>query len=335
MSLRNYTNLAPPLALSVEVESNTPTLTVSSTAGYPDPPFLIGLERGTGQEEVVLCTAKTSTTFTVTRGFDNTSQHEHGVGTSVEHTVAAIDFREANAHVNDPAPHVPVGGSIDYLGAVAPTGWVMGDGSWLSKVTYAALWAVAGDAYLDGEAPRADQFRVPDLRQRVTMGAGDSPSVGGTAALGSKGGSKDAILVQHSHNTQTGLGGTHSHGVGNLTGGAGGHDHTHNDAGSHSHTLGGEPMQHSPFVFAFRADDGIATNDRFAGTGTPGITSTRVTFTNLNGVGNHNHGMSNPGDHQHSITGAADHRHGIDTEGVSGTDKNLQPFTVLNKIIKT
>ena len=87
------------------VDSAATTLTVNSTAGYPEPPFTIGLERGTANEEVVLCTAKSGTTFTVTRAYDGTTGKAHAIGTSVEHTVAAIDYVEARDHRESSAAH--------------------------------------------------------------------------------------------------------------------------------------------------------------------------------------------------------------------------------------
>lgn len=93
MQFLNYSNVAPPLSLSSGVTAAATTLTVSATAGYPEPPFLIGMERGTVNEEVVLCTAVTATTFTVERGYDGTTAKTHGTGTLIEHTVAALVFR--------------------------------------------------------------------------------------------------------------------------------------------------------------------------------------------------------------------------------------------------
>lgn len=104
MTARNYSNTASPVALTVAATSGATTLTVASTTGYPAAPFTLGLERGTANEEVCLCTALTSTVFTVTRGYDGTSAKAHAIGTSVEHTVASIDYTEANNHVN--TPHV-------------------------------------------------------------------------------------------------------------------------------------------------------------------------------------------------------------------------------------
>lgn len=96
---RNYINTALPVALTVAATTSSTVLTVASTTGFPTAPFLLGLERGTANAEVVLCTASDATTFTVTRGYDGTSGRTHAIGTAVEHTVAAIDYREAGLHI--------------------------------------------------------------------------------------------------------------------------------------------------------------------------------------------------------------------------------------------
>jgi hypothetical protein len=104
MPLRNFINGAPLLTLSSGINNTTDTvLTVSSTTGYPTAPFTIALERGTVNEEVVLCTAKTSTTFTVTRAYDGTTIKAHSAGATIEHTTSAVDYLDANAHVYDTA----------------------------------------------------------------------------------------------------------------------------------------------------------------------------------------------------------------------------------------
>lgn len=100
MTTRNFVNGAPLLPLSVDVDDVAVTLQVSSTSGYPTAPFTLALERGTANEEVVLCTAKGANTFTVTRGYDGTTAQAHLANTSIEHATAAIDYTEANTHVN-------------------------------------------------------------------------------------------------------------------------------------------------------------------------------------------------------------------------------------------
>lgn len=100
MSSRSFINKAPLLPLSVAINTTDTVLQVSSTTGYPNAPFTLAIDRGTSKEEVVLCTAKTSNTFTVTRGYDGTTAVSHSTPATIEHTTAAIDYAEANAHVN-------------------------------------------------------------------------------------------------------------------------------------------------------------------------------------------------------------------------------------------
>jgi hypothetical protein len=103
MAIRNYVNGAPLLTLNSSINTVAVTLSVSSTSGYPAAPFTIALERGTINEEVVLCTSLTATTFTVTRGYDGTTAKSHGSAAVVEHTTTAADYLDANAHVYDTA----------------------------------------------------------------------------------------------------------------------------------------------------------------------------------------------------------------------------------------
>lgn len=107
--LRDFANRARHVALTVDIDDdpNTNTLQVGSTANFLDltAPFILAIDRGQPNEEVCLCTARDAGTFTVIRGYDETLPQEHDVGATVEHTTAAIDFREANQHVNAAAPH--------------------------------------------------------------------------------------------------------------------------------------------------------------------------------------------------------------------------------------
>lgn len=105
MTVRNYVNGAPLLTLTVAVNSADTILEVGSTAGYPAAPFTMALERGTVNEEVVLCSVVAATTFSVTRGWDGTSAKSHSVGAAIEHTTAAIDYNQSNAHINNTVPN--------------------------------------------------------------------------------------------------------------------------------------------------------------------------------------------------------------------------------------
>lgn len=87
-------------------------------------------------------------------------------------------------------------------GNYAPENWVLADGRSLSIQQYPALYALIGVTYGgDGKTT----FNVPDLRSRLPLGAGKSPSNSGhTYALGEKGGAEsvalsEATLPIHSH----------------------------------------------------------------------------------------------------------------------------------------
>lgn len=100
MSLRNYSSTAADATLSSGVDASTTTLTVSGTTGFPATPFVLAVDAGSAAQELVLVTNVAGTTLTVTRGFDSTVASAHSTGAVVQHSHAAIDFREANAHVN-------------------------------------------------------------------------------------------------------------------------------------------------------------------------------------------------------------------------------------------
>jgi microcystin-dependent protein len=114
---------------------------------------------------------------------------------------------------------VPPGVIWDYGAASAPTGWLLCDGTAVSRTTYAALFSAVGTTWGVGDG--STTFNVPDLRGRVTAGVG---SVGTnsqpTVALAATGGEKNHTLVtgelpvhnhtltdpQHSHGSINGTG---------------------------------------------------------------------------------------------------------------------------------
>lgn len=86
--------------------------------------------------------------------------------------------------------------------ATAPTGWLLCNGSAISRTTYATLFAVIGTTFGSGDG--STTFNLPDYRDRMPIGAGT------TYSLNSQGGSKDATLVSHTHTaTVTDSGHTH------------------------------------------------------------------------------------------------------------------------------
>jgi microcystin-dependent protein len=106
---------------------------------------------------------------------------------------------------------VPTGGLVPFAGAAAPTGFLLCDGTAVSRSTYAALFAICGTAY--GVGNGSTTFNLPDLRGRFPMG---KSTAGTGATLGESGGT-----IDHVH-----TGPSHTHGVA-------GHTHTI----AHTHTV--------------------------------------------------------------------------------------------------
>lgn len=94
---------------------------------------------------------------------------------------------------------VPTGGLLPYGGASAPAGWLLCDGSAISRATYAALFAVLGTAY--GAGNGTTTFNLPDLRGRVPVGVdGGAGHITANNARGNTGGNDDGT---HQHTIQT------------------------------------------------------------------------------------------------------------------------------------
>lgn len=79
---------------------------------------------------------------------------------------------------------MPSGTIIMYGNTSAPTGWLLCNGSAVSRTTYAALFAIIGTTY--GVGNGSTTFNLPDMRQRFPLGkaaSGTGSTLGGTGGL--------------------------------------------------------------------------------------------------------------------------------------------------------
>lgn len=89
--------------------------------------------------------------------------------------------------------------------ATAPSGFLLCNGQTVSRSTYAALFAILGVVFGSGDG--STTFTLPDYRDRMPVGAGTTYSANST------GGSKDAVVVSHTHTaTSVVTDPTHKHG---------------------------------------------------------------------------------------------------------------------------
>lgn len=110
----------------------------------------------------------------------------------------------------------PIASVIPYAVATAPEGWLLADGSAVSRDTYSDLYDAIGETYGAGDG--STTFNLPNLEGRVPVGrdTGDSSFNG----LGEKGGAKTHTLTASQMPS---------------------HTHTFSDSDSHSHSMSALP----------------------------------------------------------------------------------------------
>ena len=99
------------------------------------------------------------------------------------------DMNEIKTTINT---NTPVGCINLYAGSTAPTGWLICDGSAVSRTTYANLFSVIGTTYGTGDG--STTFNIPNLKGKVPVGLNSSDTDFDT--LGETGGEKEHTLVE-------------------------------------------------------------------------------------------------------------------------------------------
>lgn len=159
------------------------------------------------------------------------------------------------------------------------------------------MWYGTEAAVNPGWAVCNGENGTPDLRDRFVMGAGT------TYTTGSTGGSKDAVIVSHTHTASTNTTGAHTHSLSGST----------NTTGNHAHSI------------STASGKGNYQSSGYSAT----VYTTKATAATTT-TGNHSHSVSGTansnGNHTHSVT--------VNANGTSGTGKNLPPYTALFYIMK-
>ena len=152
---------------------------------------------------------------------------------------------------------VPSGVMLPYAGASAPTGWLLCDGSAVSRTTYAALFAAIGTAYGTGDG--STTFNLPNTQDRIPVG------VSGTRARGTTGGASTVTLT-------TAQLPAHSHGVSDP-----GHAHGVADPGhAHAYYVSAYGSGGSPYTSSYSLNGGqgvFSTSASGSGIGIYGSTT--------------------------------------------------------------
>jgi microcystin-dependent protein len=203
---------------------------------------------------------------------------------------------------------------VMYGGAAAPSGWVLCDGSAISRTTFSILFGVIGTAYGIGDG--STTFNVPDLRQKFPLGTATS---GTGSTLGGSGGSIDHTHTSAAH-THTSA--AHVHGTSVIT-----VPHSHTISGTHTHGV------------SINVNSGVESFDSATGILGGGLNVAGINHVHLVSVVGTT-AASSPGSTDSAspgLSGSTDSTTpgstGSTTPGVTGT--NNPPFCVVNYIIKT
>lgn len=232
---------------------------------------------------------------------------------------AALTSLESDLQA-DIVASMPVGSMTMYAGTTAPTNWLLAQGQSISRTTYATLFTLIGTTYgsVDGSS-----FNIPDFRGRFPVGVGTEAWHN---ALNKKGGSKDAVVVSHSHTmnhdhpSTTTSSDTHSHSANHnhTASSAGGGDHAHlfntRDNMNAGGSVGDPMISNSTGTASLRGTTQ-------SGTHTHGVTVNTATVST--GTDAHTHTLDVP-----NYTGSTS------TTGSSATEANLPPFIAINFMIK-
>jgi microcystin-dependent protein len=202
------------------------------------------------------------------------------------------------------SPGMPTGSITQFAGSTAPSGWLTCDGTAVSRTTFADLFAAIGTTYNTGGEAGTD-FRLPNMKGRVPVGFDSAQTE--FDALGEAGGAKTHTLTTAEMPSHTHTQNSHNH-----TQDA--HGHSINDP-SHSHGM--QAMGSNP-------SDNTGTNG-YVLTGASadtqgGFRSILGNFTGVTVNGNTATNQATTATNQNT--------------GGGGAHNNLQPYIVLNYIIK-
>lgn len=117
-----------------------------------------------------------------------------GGGDIVANNLYMFSYDGTNMILLNPSSSLfPPGTMLDYAGASVPAGFLLCDGSALSRTTYAALFSAIGTTWGVGDG--STTFNLPDARRRTSIGSGGTGTGTIGNAVGDTGGEENHTLT--------------------------------------------------------------------------------------------------------------------------------------------
>lgn len=105
MIRQEFVGNALTTALTANISNSSTSFTVTNGSSFPsgsNNPFVVSIGRGTDSEEKILCSSRSTNTFTVSqRGYDGTTAVAHVSGDYVDHVLDATVVQDMNTVTND------------------------------------------------------------------------------------------------------------------------------------------------------------------------------------------------------------------------------------------
>lgn len=238
---------------------------------------------------------------------------------------------------------LPIGTLQPYLGLKAPNGYLICDGSLISKTVYPDLYAICGSLF---GTETSTHFYLPDLRGKTIAGYNADDDTLNTIG-------KLLGAISHTHTSAA-----HTHSIAGHTHTSAAHSHTSaahsHSTGNHTLTVAEMPSHRHDWSKLFNADSSggswvgdsqfsVAAKRNIATTGFPDVVTSNQLEYHMNSVGGggaHNHGNTgsttpgNTGSTTPGATGSTSLTTNSTTPGATGSASNYQPTFVANWIVK-
>jgi microcystin-dependent protein len=170
----------------------------------------------TGNDFATLAGTETLTNKTLTSPVITGGTVNGGAALTVDSTELNYVDGVTSAIQTQLTTNTPVATIVMYGAAAAPTGWLLCDGTAVSRTTYAALFAVIGTEYGTGDG--STTFTLPDLKGRAPVGYGAGSGLTNRNDLGAKFGTETQTLTEANLPS-------HDHTIGWQSDGTNDHDH--------------------------------------------------------------------------------------------------------------